>query len=487
MPSSTEAILATNRFGLGPRPGDLARIASDPRGAVLAQLADPAAARLEAPGLPTTEGALRSARLAELARNAERAAAPPPAAPGPQAGASPSATAGWASGGPPANAAKPMPAAATVKSAVPPVEADLFRAEATQRFGRLAETATPLLERLVMFWSNHFAVSETKGSSVKVSVGPMEREAIRPHVLGRFADMLQAVETHPAMLYYLDNHVSYGPRSVSGRNSRRGLNENLAREILELHTLGVDGGYGQADVTAFARVITGWTVSNPDDDLFAGGRFTFAPARHEPGPQEVFGRTYAEPDHRQGLAVLSDLARHPATARHLATKLARHFVADDPPPALVERLATVYLDTDGHLGEVTRALVSAPEAWAPEAAKVRPPYEFLVAMARALPKVPELGAVNGALTALGQPTWAPPGPDGWPDRVAAWMSPAGLATRLDIAVQFARYAGDRDPHALAAELWGEAVPAATREAVRRAESRQQGIAMLFAAPEFQRR
>ena len=191
--------------------------------------------------------------------------------------------------------------------------------------------------RLVMFWSNHFCVSANKGP-VRGMAGAYEREAIRPHVLGRFVDMLLAVERHPAMLVYLDNHVSIGPNSRAGLNRGLGLNENLAREILELHTLGVGGGYTQEDVTNLARILTGWTVANLANPVGEPGRFFFAPARHEPGAWTVLGKRYGEAGMAAGEAVLRDLARHPATARHIARKLARHFVSAEPPAALVARL-----------------------------------------------------------------------------------------------------------------------------------------------------
>ena len=196
-----------------------------------------------------------------------------------------------------------------------------------------------LVERLVWFWSNHFCVSADKIPSM---AGAYEREAIRPHVLGRFGDMLQAAEGHPAMLFYLDNWNSIGPNSVAGINRSRGLNENLAREILELHTLGVRSGYTQGDVTTFANVLTGWSMtatSNPDH----GGEFMFVKRMHEPGAKTVFGRSYTADGIEQGRAVLADLASHPATATHVAQKLAKHFIADQPPQPVVEPCATTAL------------------------------------------------------------------------------------------------------------------------------------------------
>ncbi len=317
--------------------------------------------------------------------------------------------------------------------------------------------------------------------------GSFEREAIRPHVLGRFGDMLKAVEQHPAMLYYLDNQQSIGPASRAGQQGKRGLNENLAREILELHTLGVDGGYTQADVSSLSRIITGWTVAEPDKDPELGGRFSFAAARHEPGDHAVLGKVYGEDAQRQGEAVLADLAAHPSTARHIARKLARHFVADAPPPLLVDRLAKTFLETRGDLGAVTRALVGAPEAWSAPATKLRTPQDFVVAALRATGRPPDPGAVTSLLALLGQPLWQPIGPNGFSDLSAEWASPEGVSARLDAAAQWGRQNARLDPNALLDAVIGAAASAETRQAVARAESRAQGLALLFMSPEFQRR
>src|SRR5262249_19222275 len=193
--------------------------------------------------------------------------------------------------------------------------------------------------------------------------GGYEREAIRPHVLGRFADLLLAAESHPAMLIYLDNARSVGPKSVAGLIVKVGLNENFAREVLELHTLGVRTGYTQSDIIAFAKVLTGWTVLPAATNPEHGVEFVFNPRIHEPRPQAMMGKTYAQDGVNQGRAVYADLARHPATARHIAFKLARHFVADDPPEALTARLAQRFQDTDGDLKELAKTLVAAPETW----------------------------------------------------------------------------------------------------------------------------
>src|SRR4051812_26644057 len=305
-----KAALALRRFGLGPRPGDLAKFSADPQTALLDELARPSGVRLDGPDLLSSNAAYARNREAEEQRRVSRLMA----------------------------AASNMPAAAD-----PAVEDAIYKAEAAARFTRMTTSPNGLQERLVLFWSNHFCVAISKGNEVRVMAGAFEREAIRPYVLGKFADMLKAVEQHPAMLFYLDNNQSIGPNSRNGVSSKRGLNENLAREILELHALGVDGGYTQADVTSLARIIAGWTVTQPDDDALYGGRFTFSPTRHEPGVHALLGKTYAQTGLAQGEAALADLAVHSATARHVARKLAAHFVADDPPAALVDRLTAVFV------------------------------------------------------------------------------------------------------------------------------------------------
>ena len=445
-------LVALHRFGLGARPGDWPRASADPRGFVLGQLNGPPQAFGE--DLPASDEATRRRRAAEIIREEER------------------------------KRPAPAPEAKMSKDQQPQVEVQLFRAEAGALFQQLANTDRPLVERLALFWTNHFTVSAAKGPAVRA----FAREAIRPHVLGRFADMLLAVEQHPAMLIYLDNNQSFGPNSRAGLNSERGLNENLARETLELHTLGVDGGYSQEDLVALARIYTGWTFNAPDVDALFGGRFTFAPVRHEPGPQSLLGRTYPMDGVAQGRAALTDLARHPSTAGFIARKLARHFVADEPPPTLVARLESAFTASDGDLLVVTRALIEAPEAWTTPLAKFRSPIEFMAGLMRATGRTPEAPAalLNG-LRLMGQPLWEAPGPNGWPDTTAAWLAPEAMAARLDIAAQWGRRAGGVDPLDLTDQILGPAVSRDTHEMVARAESRAQGLGLLFMSPEFQRR
>ena len=279
------------------------------------------------------------------------------------------------------NAAKPPPQPLNIIQKT-------YRAEALARLQRAVIADCGITERLVAFWSNHFCISANKGELARIWAGSFEREAIRPHVLGRFSDMLKAVEQHPAMLFFLDNQQSLGPDSRAGQNRKRGLNENLAREIMELHTLGVGSGYSQEDVTSLARIITGWTFAGRQGQLGTPGGFIFNANAHQPGPQQLLGKIYEDDGVAQGEAALADIARHPATAKFIAGKFARHFVADEPSPALVARLQDVFTKSDGDLKAMTLALVDSDEAWQAPLTKLRSPYEFLVATGRLLARNP---------------------------------------------------------------------------------------------------
>jgi uncharacterized protein (DUF1800 family) len=471
-----QAVLALHRFGFGPRAGSIEAIAADPRGALLAELDQPGAGQIANADLPSSGAENRAVfeYNAERQANEKRKRQQREAA---------TQVAMENAGGDAAMEAKPdASSAAPAKPDAVPLPRQLFRNEAKTHFDAAINAETGLVERLVWFWSNHFCVN----ANATVMAGGYEREAIRPHVLGRFADMLLAVESHPAMLLYLDNAQSIGPDSVAGINRDRGINENLGREILELHTLGVRTVYTQADVTNFAKVLTGWTilptVSNPDH----GGEFVFLGRAHQPGPETVIDNTYPDIGVEQGRSVLADLARHPATARHIATKLARHFVADDPPPALVDRLTQRFLDTDGDLKEVTKALVTSPEAWAEEQNKIKRPGEWIVAMLRATGEPGDIVRILQAQAQLGEPLWRPAAPKGFSDDNAAWID--GMGERLDIANAFAHRAGlGHDPEAVMETALGPLASADTRHAIARAESRPQGLTLLVMAPEFQRR
>src|SRR5262245_38376526 len=364
--SKVEAALALNRFGLGPRTGSIAAIASDPRGALIAELDRSGAGRITNAELMTSGVAARAAFAFQQAQRELRRAAK----------SAPKETKDAAA------EASPPPAPAPARPNVGMAPQQIYLDEAKVRLTAALDADIGFVERLTWFWSNHFCVSADK-AGVRPIAGAFEREAIRAHVLGRFVDMLRAVETHPAMLLYLDNARSIGPSSQAGKNRGRGLNENLAREILELHTLGVRTVYTQEDVTSFAKIITGWSVVPPAQDPQRAGEFTFDPRMHEPGTQTVISQAYADAGFDQGRRVLADLARHPATAAHVAHKLARHFIADDPALVLIERLAKRFRDTEGDLKEMAKALVTAPEAWATPRSKLKRPTEWIVGALRA--------------------------------------------------------------------------------------------------------
>jgi uncharacterized protein (DUF1800 family) len=328
-----------------------------------------------------------------------------------------------------------------------------------------------------------------------VVVGPFENEAIRPRVFGRFEDLLIASSAHPAMLSYLDQYQSIGPDSpaaqfLAKRQGRKsGLNENLAREILELHTVGVDSGYSQADVTEFARALTGWSIGGPREPADRQGAFLFRANAHEPGTRTIMGRTYRQDGVDQAMAVMRDLAASPATARHVCGKIARHFVADDPPPALTQRLVDTWLGSGGDLSAVALALVTAQEAWDPAAAKFKSPYEFLISSWRAIGGQPtSIEYFAPLITSMGQKPFSAPSPKGWPDDDSAWAAPSGLIERADWATQMtSAAAGTRDINGLAADVLGPTAAPATLEAIARAESRPQALALLVTSSEFQTR
>jgi uncharacterized protein (DUF1800 family) len=483
-------LIAFNRFGYGPRvDGDAALANSDPRGFLKAELAEPGIALLSGPGLKATPAAVEQFFKDQDLRRQERQAAtasqpasqPSPTGPAPAAQAPATPITALSAKMPPDQTAKVPPRP-------PSPEQMIFRDEALARIRRAIEARVGFVERLVDFWSNHFCVSVNKGGIARATAGAFEREAIRPHVLGRFADMLIAVESHPAMLHFLDNAQSVGPNSQAGQRGKRGLNENLGREILELHTMGVGSGYSQADVTALAQILTGWTFVGRLGLAGEPGTFNFNARAHEPGPVTLLGTTYRDEGLAQGRAALNDLARRPETARFIARKFAAAFIADDPPPSLVARLAAVFLETDGDLRALTEALISAPEAWVRAPTKMRSPYQFLIATNRLLGHLPEEpGQVLGPLNGMGMGLWSPPGPNGYSQQTSAWASPEGLKLRLDYSALVASRAHtEANPSDLLDALCGGAPSPETRLAISRAESRQQGLALLLMSPEMQR-
>lgn len=492
MPDLRLAALAAHRFGLGPRPGELGPIAGDPKGWVKSQLAPRTELPPQIEALPAAEDdllafgrwlarrRLNNGNAARLEERAER---------------------------------QGVTQEELRRLSIEEDFVENFRERVGRAVGARLEAATttdaPVHERLVHFWSNHFTVSGAKPGAVALPPS-FEREAIRPHVGGRFADMLLASTKHPGMIVYLDNWLSIGPHSQAAQNPRRarrlpgggrptGINENLAREILELHTLGVNGGYTQADVQALAAIITGWTYERPRlRDLVretsvhrTGARlFEFDADAHEPGPKTLLGRTYVQTGVAQGEAALADLARHPSTARFIATKLCRHYIADAPPPAAVERVERAFRRSDGDLRATMDALVDSPEAWETPFAKFKRPEEYAISLFRAagVRTLPP-GAGIAALTTMGQRPYFAPGPDGWADSADAWLTADLVWKRLEFAQAYsARFArADVDPVQLGAACLGPLLSEQTRTAIRRAESPTQGLALLFAAPEMQRR
>jgi uncharacterized protein (DUF1800 family) len=475
------AALALHRFGFGPVGDSISAIASDPRGALIADLDRPGAGQIAAvlPSGPESARQVfdfRAQQQAEqkLAQRAKKEADANSASMG-NSSVSMSDAASTAA---PAIAPPPKP-----PNQPPPLPQQLLLSEAKVRFDAATTADIGFVERLVWFWSNHFCISADKVVGI---AGPYEREAIRPHVLGRFADLLLAVESHPAMLFYLDNVQSMGADSIAGINRDKGLNENLARETLELHTLGVRSGYTQADVTSFANVLTGWSWIAPSEPDH-GGEFAFVKRLHQPGDQMVLGKRYPDTGVDQGRAVLADLARHPATAQHVADKLARHFVADDPPPTLVAKLAKTFTTADGNLKEVAKTLVNADEAWVAQRQKLKPPAEWVAGVIRlsGAQAIIPIGRVMNAQATLGEPLWRPPEPNGYPDTEAAWID--GVPHRIDIASEFAGRAQAADPLALLGNTLGPLASADTRNTIARAESRAQALALLVMTPEFLRR
>ena len=493
-----EAALAHNRFGLGARPDEPAIgrpvpwllnqfEAYDPTPPALASLPT---RTVIAQGLADYFDSVRGAggARAQQARRSEgpmpdmataQSAAPMPADDMPQLAGLPDST----------------------RAYIRQASRDYYLTAVEARANSALVAPAPFIERMVHFWSNHFAVSADKLPVIGMA-GPFEFEAIRPHVLGRFGDMLLAVEQHPGMLLYLDQAQSVGPDSTLGtlaalRGRNAGLNENLAREILELHTLGVHGGYSQADVTEFARALTGWTVSGlargparrAIGDSGAAGSFHFAEAIHQPGRRTIMGRGYDQKGEAQARAILSDLALHPATAAHLAAKLARHFAGDDPPAALVERLRRAYLDSGGSLPALYRLLIEAPETWRSATPKFRTPWDWSIAALRGIgARAIEGRKMSGLLTQLGQPMWRPGSPAGYDDIAASWAGPDALVRRVEAAERIAQKAGALvDARTLAPRLLGDSLGAATAQAIARAESPEQGLALLLVSPEFLRR
>jgi uncharacterized protein (DUF1800 family) len=457
---SLAAAIAVTRFGLGARPGELDEAACDPQGWLLQQVRPEGADQPHGPDGSPLPGAQDRYQALVASKAAERAA-----------GADGEAR----------------------KAALQPLH-DSTDGEVLARAVLGSTTPAPFRERWALFWANHLSVSTVKGEELMATAAAYEREAVRPHVFGRFSDMLAATSAHPAMLMYLDQPNSVGPNSAAGvkraaAGHPAGLNENLGREIMELHTLGADAGYSQADVTEFARALTGWSVGGGGGPVERQGLYLYKAETHEPGERRVFGRHYPAGGEEQARAALADFARSPHTGAHLARKLATHFVADTPPPALVRRLDHAYRESDGDLGHLASVLVQAPETWTPQAAKLKTPYEHVLSIYRAsgyTPTDPKRDVFN-PLGALGQRPLAARQPNGWSDQGADWAAPDAVIKRMAWARNFAGDHPPSDPAALAVATLGARLTPETLLAVQRAETRPQAATLLFMSPDFQRR
>ena len=465
----TDAAIAVNRFGLGARPGDLKAAAAAGREYLGAQISHRRSFLMRDAGLPSCAQAGR-ALTGFLARR-RGAVGDLSIAREPQV----------------TNRRDRGPMAGSIRPII-----QISLQEIAARTHHAVATPHGYAERLVHFWSNHFTVAGTKLVSLPYA-GVFEREAIRPNLLGSFADLLVAAVRHPGMLLYLDQMQSVGPHSELGRRRGRGLNENLAREILELHTVGVGAGYDQADVAELARALSGSRVASdllmssaPDAEF---GQYIFVAEAHEPGPRRVMAKSYAEGGSEQSLAILRDLAHHPATARRVATKLAAHFIADDPPRALVTALERSFLDTGGDLPSLHRALLDHSESWTPDLRKFKTPYEFYISTLRATGgEVPAPRTLLEVTRSLGQIPLRAPSPAGWPDDAESWAGADAVMKRIEWASAFfADRAIRQPPERFADAILGAALSARTREAVRRAETQAQGMVLALMSPEFQRR
>jgi uncharacterized protein (DUF1800 family) len=438
------------RFGLGAAPGS--RTEADPRGALKAQLRgpDPGLASGNFAGLPSGLDAVNMLLAQGAARQALK------------------------------RQGLPMNALHSEAS-------QRYAADGDAQIGWAITTDAGFRERLVWFWANHFSVSGNQNECMTF-VGPMIREAIRPNVTGNFTDLVLAVERHPAMLRYLDNDNSVGPDSPAGLRRKRGLNENLGRECMELHTVGLAAGYSQEDVTNMAKILTGWSVAGAEGGGDATG-FKYRPNAHEPGPQVVMGRSF-DGGEQAGADALTFLSTYPTTYQLIARKLVTHFVADNPPPAAVARIAAVLRDSGGELAEAYAALVDLPAAWTP-GQKLKTPFEYMVSMLRAVPPPADArpGFTIGLLNRLGQPLWMAPLPNGWPDQAVNWAGADAIMARIDFAYSYAARYGDSgvSPQGIASAALGPLLRPATSNAIASAGSRQEALTLLFSSPEFQRR
>lgn len=347
------------------------------------------------------------------------------------------------------------------------------------------QTQDSFQARLIDFFSNHFSVS-ANNLKMQALAPTLEREAIAANLTGSFYQLLIAVEMHPAMIIYLNNEQSAGPDSkFAQRKKQRGINENLAREILELHTMGVNGGYTQNDVKELAMSITGWSVGNPQRGEKAV--FKFRKALHQPGDRFLVGKKYTQQNENQGKQILYDLSIHPSTARFVCFKIARHFIADQPNDDLVKTMTRTWIRSKGLIPEVLKTMIDHPLSWQKEQKKFKTPREFIISAVRACGRWDrsKIGPY-AALNLLGQAPFGAGSPAGYGDVSSSWDGGEALVSRIEWADHFS--AGFKtDPAMIARNALGSQLSRETQTMIQRAESRQQGLAIFLMSPEFQRR
>ena len=450
---SVDAVIAVNRFGLGARLNEIKQAKSDPKAFLIKQLITPEFNH----NLPTSNELLlhmadfmRKRRFAKLSPDCEL----------------------------PNKQQK-------TRRKLKPFFQQSYQKLCCDTLIRAIRSPDSLSWRLLDFFSNHFSVT-AQGQKMVALAPTLEREAIAPNMLGNFENMLLAVMHHPCMLIYLNNDRSFGANSKIGKRSKKGLNENLAREMMELHTLGVNGGYTQADVIELAKGITGWSVALPLKDYKVG--FYYRENRHEPGKRTLLGKTYAQPGEAQGIAMITDLARHPATAKHLCFQLAKHFISDNPSQSLQDKMVKRWQQTNGNIKQVMIAMINAPESWQPQSLKFKTPREFVISAHRALNFTPKNHqSLIWALNLLGQSPFKANSPEGYGDIEANWNGPSALMSRIDWSSQLVKRRARINPQRLSQRLFADNLSDNTQSLIQHAESRPNALTLLLMSPEFLRR
>ena len=496
-PDDKAILHVLNRIGFGARPGDVERVREQGLAAYIDRQLHPE--KVDDSAMQSRLAAFETLRLSSRELTSEFLA-PALLARRDAARNAPPAPDAMMSDAPPARTPEQMEAGRKARQVL--VELS------EQKIVRAAFSDRQLEEVMVDFWFNHFNVFAGKGATMN-HITSYERDVIRPHAFGKFRDLLGATAKSPAMLFYLDNWQSSGPartdpRAMSRRRffmmnpqqqqqqqqrQRRGLNENYGRELMELHTLGVDGGYTQQDVVNVARAFTGWTIDQPR----LGGGFRFDDRLHDDGEKVVLGQKIkAGGGQADGERVLDILASHPSTATFIATKLARRFVSDTPPPALVTRAAARFRETDGDIREVLRTILTSPEFFAADAyrAKVKTPFEFVVSTVRATGSdVVEAEPLVQAVRQLGMPLYMCQPPTGYADRADAWVNTGALLNRMNFAMQLVsgRMRGVRAGSASGSHALGAEISDATASTIAKASDPRQTAALTLGSPEFQRK